>query len=181
MARETIRIHIGGKALEIKQGDITKEEVSAIVTAANPSLSIGRGVDGAIHRAAGKSVKKELVEKYQDCPTGSAVVTGPGDLPADYIIHAVGPRYRGSQDDEKLLAAAYKASLAHCEDLHIRSIAFPALSTGVYGYPAEEAAAISLNTVAEHLRGGKWPHLVRFVLLLDEIYDAYAEEIEKIK
>ncbi len=181
MAHETLRAHIGGKALEIKQGDITKEEVSAIVTAANPSLSIGRGVDGAIHRAAGKSVKKELVEKYQDCPTGSAVVTGAGDLSVNYIIHAVGPRYRGVPDDEKLLGAAYRASLAHCEDLHLRSIAFPAISTGVYGYPPEEAARISLKAVVEHMRRNRWPSLARFVLLLDEIYDAYAEEIEKIK
>jgi O-acetyl-ADP-ribose deacetylase (regulator of RNase III) len=180
MTRELIRVHIGGKALEIKQGDITKEDVGAIVTAANPSLAIGRGVDGAIHHAAGRGVKQELREKYQDCPTGSAVVTGAGRLDADYVLHAVGPRYRGIPEDEKLLIGAYEACLRHCEELHIRSIAFPAISTGVYGYPLDEAAPLSLSAVASHLRQGKWPHLVRFVLMLDETFDAYAKALEQM-
>jgi O-acetyl-ADP-ribose deacetylase (regulator of RNase III) len=179
MKREKLRIRIDGKALEIEQGDITKEDVGAIVTAANPSLAVGRGVDGVIHRMAGPEMKQELRSKYQDCPTGSAVVTGAGRLNANYVIHAVGPRYRGVDDDERLLVGAYRACLDHCEDLHIRSIAFPAISTGVYGYPLEEAARLSLEAVAAHMRKGKWPSLARFVLLLDDTYDAYSAAAQK--
>ncbi len=173
--REPIRLAVGAKRLELKQGDITQEDTEAIANAANSALAGGGGVDGAIHQAAGREMRDELRAKYKECPTGSAVVTGGGRLKADYILHAVGPRYRGRVKDAELLAGAYAACMKHCEDLEIRSIAFPSISTGVYGYPLEEAAPIALQTVVDCLREGKYPHLARFVLFDDATFDAYSK------
>ncbi len=178
--REAVRAHVGGKVLELVQGDITQEETEAIVNAANSALRGGGGVDGAIHHAAGPAVMRELREKYSECPTGSAVVTGGGRLAADYILHAVGPRYRGREKDAELLADAYRACLNFCEELKIRSVAFPSISTGIYGYPLEEAAPIALSTVAGHLGRKEFPHLVRFVLFDETAFGAYESALQDL-
>lgn len=130
--------------ITIKLGDITKEAVGAIVTAANSGLRGGGGVDGAIHRAGGPTVMEEC-RKIGGCKTGSAVMTGAGKLPARKVIHAVGPVWRGGRAGEAaLLRSAYETSFRLARDAGVRTIAFPAISTGVYGYPIEEATRIAL-------------------------------------
>jgi O-acetyl-ADP-ribose deacetylase (regulator of RNase III) len=143
-----------GTRVRLMAGDITAVTVDAIVNAANSALAGGGGVDGAIHRAAGPGLMRELRERYGDrgCPTGSAVVTGAGDLPARNVIHAVGPIWRGGRDGEaELLASAYRTSLELARAEGARSIAFPAISCGVYGYPLDQAASIALTTVRSWL------------------------------
>src|SRR5438105_5292235 len=134
-------------AIELLLGDITKIPVDAIVNAANSGLRGGGGVDGAIHRAGGPSIMEEL-RAYSGCPTGSAVATGAGLLPAKYVFHAVGPVYQGGKHGEPdLLAACYRKCLDMAEERGVRVISFPAISTGVYGYPLREAAAIAIREV----------------------------------
>jgi O-acetyl-ADP-ribose deacetylase len=137
--------------IEITVGDITTLAVDAIVNAANSGLRGGGGVDGAIHRAAGPELL-EYLRRFERCPTGSAVITPGFRLPARFVIHAVGPRYRdGAHGEADLLASAYDASFrVALEEGSIRSIAFPAISTGVYGYPREEAARIALSRMQAH-------------------------------
>ena len=145
--------------IKIKTGDITKESVCAVVNAANSSCMGGGGVDGAIHRAGGPAILKACKEvrrtKYPDgLPTGEAVATTAGDLPAKYVIHTVGPVWGrcGDRCDE-LLAHAYRNSLKEAVRLGCESVAFPAISTGIYGFPAERAAKIAYRTVREFLNG----------------------------
>jgi O-acetyl-ADP-ribose deacetylase (regulator of RNase III) len=134
--------------LEAAAGDITTERVDAVVNAANRQLRGGGGVDGAIHRAAGADRLQAACRAIGECPPGQAVVTDGFDLPARFIIHTVGPVWRGGTDREpETLAACYRNSLAAADKIAARSVAFPALSTGVYGYPPEEAAAIAVTTV----------------------------------
>lgn len=144
-----------GKVLRLIQGDITRVEADAIVNAANAALIGGGGVDGAIHRAAGPSVMAELDairKEIGHCPTGKAVVTGAGNLKARFIIHAVGPIYRGGNAGEPaLLASCYREALALAAARHLRSVAFPAISAGVYGYPLDEVARIALREVRSFL------------------------------
>lgn len=144
-----------GKKLRLVIGDITKIRVDAIVNAANSGLRGGGGVDGAIHRAGGPGIMRELDEIRNatgGCPTGSAVVTAAGALPAQYVFHAVGPVYRdGRHGEPAQLAGCYRTCLELAEKREVRSISFPAISTGAYGYPAEEAAGVALETVATHL------------------------------
>ena len=140
-----------GKKLRLVIGDITKIRVDAIVNAANSGLCGGGGVDGAIHRAGGSSIMRELDEMH-GCETGSAVVTTAGALPAQYVFHAVGPIYRdGRHGEPAQLASCYRQCLELAEQRSVRTISFPAISTGAYGYPAQEAATIALETVAAHL------------------------------
>jgi O-acetyl-ADP-ribose deacetylase (regulator of RNase III) len=160
-----------GKNLRLLIGDITKIRVDAMVNAANSALAGGGGVDGAIHRAGGSAIMRDLdgIRQQQGgCPTGSAVVTTAGSLPAQYVFHAVGPIYRdGRQGEAENLASCYSTCLKLAEERGARSVSFPAISTGAYGYPMEEAARIALRTVGEQLRdadGG-----VREVLLV--LYD----------
>lgn len=136
--------------IEVVRGDITRLEVDAIVNAANSALRGGAGVDGAIHRAAGPGLLGELMQ-YDHCPTGSAVLTGGHDLPARYVIHAVGPVWHGgTRGEPDLLRAAYDASFALArEHPDIRTIAFPAISTGVYRFPKPAAAAIAVAAMRE--------------------------------
>lgn len=141
-----------GARVRLLAGDITEVSVDAVVNAANSALAGGGGVDGAIHRAAGPSVMAELRERYDGCPTGSAVITGAGQLPARHVIHAVGPVWRGGHEGEaRLLASAYQASLDHAHEAGARSVSFPAISCGVYGYPLDEAATVALAAVREWL------------------------------
>ena len=137
-----------GTRVRLMAGDITQVSVDVIVNAANSALAGGGGVDGAIHAAAGPSVMAELRERYDGCPTGSAVSTGGGDQPARWIVHAVGPIWRGGDAGEAdSLAGAYAASLDRAAEIGANSVAFSALSCGVYGYPLEQAAEVSLRAV----------------------------------
>lgn len=161
-----MQVTINNAVVELVQGDITQQTVDAIVNAANSSLAGGGGVDGAIHRRGGPSIMQETDSRYPDgCPTGSAVITAAGNLPARHVIHAVGPRYSGGQRGEaELLAGAYHRSLELAVQHQCHSIAFPALSCGAYSYPIEEAARIALQTVIQFLSDNGQPPLVRFVL-----------------
>lgn len=149
---------VGTTTLRLVRGDITDAEVDAVVNAANNSLLGGGGVDGAIHRRGGPAIlaacRALRAEQYPEgLPTGEAVLTTGGDLPADYVIHTVGPVwYGGSRGEADLLASAYRSSLA-CARVHdLRTLAFPSISTGAYGYPIAQAARLALTTVADDLR-----------------------------
>src|SRR5579859_2303072 len=142
---------INGVTLALIQGNIVEVQADAIVNAANAALAGGGGVDGAIHRAGGPSIM-EACRKIGGCPTGSAVATSAGRLPAQYVFHAVGPIYSGTAEDEQLLASAYQSCLDLAEQHSIKSIVFPSLSTGVYGYPLDEAAPIALRTIIAHIQ-----------------------------
>ena len=166
--------------LEIVQGDITKQDTEAIGNAANSALVGGGGVDGAIHRAGGPTLMPELRAKYKGCPTGSAVITGGGNLKAKYVIHAVGPRYSGSPKDRELLSSAYRKSLELCTLNKISSVAFPSISTGIYGYPVEEASQIALKTVMDYLKEHPDIKLVRFVLFDSKTYSVYKEALQEL-
>ena len=134
--------------IEAVQGDITAQEVDAVVNAANQALAGGGGVDGAIHRAAGHRELQEACRALGGCPTGDAKATPGFRLPARWIIHAVGPRWRGGEKGEpEDLASCYRRSLEVADELGARSVAFPAISTGIYGYPPEEAARIAVDTL----------------------------------
>jgi O-acetyl-ADP-ribose deacetylase (regulator of RNase III) len=134
--------------IEAVQGDITRQEVDAIVNAANQSLRGGGGVDGAIHRAAGAAELQEACAGLGGCPTGDAKATPGFHLPARWIVHAVGPRYRdGRHGEPELLASCYRRALEVADEVGARSVAFPAISTGIYGYPADEAASIAVRTL----------------------------------
>ncbi|WCR12489.1 O-acetyl-ADP-ribose deacetylase [Paracoccus stylophorae] len=136
--------------IRVWQGDITTLKVDAIVNAANETLLGGGGVDGAIHRAAGPGLLAEC-RRIGGCPTGEARITGGHDLPARHVIHTVGPVWRGGDaDEDALLASAYRNSLQLARDHGLTSIAFPAISTGVYGFPPDRAARIAVTTIAEH-------------------------------
>lgn len=144
-----------GRKIICVEGDITRVAADAIVNAANSALAGGGGVDGAIHRAGGPEIMRELDEIRRSkggCPTGSAVATGAGRLPARYVFHAVGPVYRdGRHGEPELLASCYRTTLAMADEHGVETISFPAISTGVYGYPLEEAASIAVREVKNHL------------------------------
>ncbi|MBI3319683.1 MAG: O-acetyl-ADP-ribose deacetylase [Candidatus Omnitrophica bacterium] len=179
---EAEALAIGRARLELMQGDVTQQDTEAIGNAANSRLAGGGGVDGAIHRAAGLQLMEELCAKYPEgCPTGRAVLTGGGRLKARFVIHAVGPIYRGRPADADLLAGAYRSSLELCSAHHIRSVAFPSISTGVYGYPVHAAAPIAVRTVAEHLSAHTDIELVRFVLFDARTYAAYAQALATLR
>jgi O-acetyl-ADP-ribose deacetylase len=170
----------GAARLELVIGDITQQQVDAIVNAANAHLAGGGGVDGAIHRAAGKGLMQETDLRYPEgCPTGSAVATGAGKLSAKYVFHAVGPRWKGGKRGEaELLAGAYRRCLELAVEHDCRSVAFPAISTGIYGYPKDQAAAVSLGTVREFLLQQNRPELVRFVLFDAETREVFGKVLE---
>jgi len=165
---EELRKFLNGRVV-VKVGDITKEYVDAIVNAANGSLMGGGGVDGAIHRAGGPEILRECKEvratQYPEgLPTGEAVITTAGKMAAKHVIHTVGPVYgRGGKDKAELLAACYRNSLNLAAEKGLKAIAFPAISTGVYGYPLEEAAQVSSQAVAKFLESGSSIQEVRLV------------------
>ncbi len=176
-------IAIGGRRLQLVIGDITVEDVDAIANAANAALRGGGGVDGAIHEAAGPELMAELRSRYPDgTPTGSAVATGGHRLPARWVLHAVGPVWRGGDSqEEELLRNAYRSCLALADELGARSLAFPAISLGIYGYPIEEGARVALDVVAGHLAGADTGlDVVRFVLR-EATYPAFAERLREME
>jgi O-acetyl-ADP-ribose deacetylase len=162
--------------IEAVQGDITEQAVDAIVNAANSSLLGGGGVDGAIHRRGGPAILEECrairTERHPDgLPTGRAVATTAGDLPARWVIHTVGPVYTAVENPAELLASCHVESLRVADELGAASVAFPAISTGVFGYPVEEAASVAVAAVRGADTGVE---LVRFVLFGDDAYCAFA-------
>jgi O-acetyl-ADP-ribose deacetylase (regulator of RNase III) len=163
--------------IQIIQGDITKLEVDAIVNAANSSLMGGGGVDGAIHRAGGPVILdecREIIARQGRCETGNAVITSGGNLPAKYVIHTVGPVWHGGNNNEpKLLENAYLNSLKIAVENGIETIAFPNISTGIYGFPKEKAAEIAIQTVAKYLAENEQVRLVYFVCFDQENYELY--------
>ena len=170
---------VNGATIELVTGDITTTRVDAIANAANEALRGGGGVDGAIHRAAGPGLLAELRRRYPEgTPTGTAVATDAHDLPARYVLHAVGPIWRGgSHGEEGLLAGAYRACLRLADELGASSVAFPAISMGIYGYPPHLAARIALRAVSDHLAESGTPRRVRFVLYSDETYGRFADAL----
>jgi O-acetyl-ADP-ribose deacetylase len=161
--------------IELVKGDITQQEVDAIVNAANSSLLGGGGVDGAIHRKGGPEILRECrqvrAERFPDgLPTGKAVATTAGKLPARWVIHTVGPVHAMFEDRSHLLASCHTESLAVADEIGARTVAFPAISTGVYGYPLEEAAPVAISAVRD---SATQVAEVRFVLFDDEAYRAF--------
>ena len=169
------RVH--NSIIELFQGDITKLQVDAIVNAANPRLAGGGGVDGAIHRAGGPAIM-DACRKIGGCPTGEAVITTGGNLAAKYVIHTVGPVYSSSAGVPKLLQNAYANSLNLAEKHGLKSMAFPSISTGVYGYPIEEASKIAIRTVVDHLNGQTILEKVIFVLFSSPDLEVYIKSIQ---
>ena len=163
--------------IQLIKGDITKLKVDAIVNAANSSLLGGGGVDGAIHRAGGPKILEECMvirEKQGGCKTGEAVITTGGNLPAKYLIHTVGPVwYGGKNNEDELLANAYKNSLRLATEYEIKSIAFPNISTGVYGFPKQRAAEIAVNAVKDFFNLTTLIKEVFFVCFDEENYKIY--------
>lgn len=166
--------------LEALQGDITRLEVDAIVNAANTSLLGGGGVDGAIHRAAGPELLREC-RTLGGCPTGEARITKGYRLPARWVIHTVGPVYRGTPRDRELLTACYRNSLALAAQHRAATVAFPAISCGVYGYPIEEACPIALNTTLEVLSHQPSIEKVVFALFSAGDLAVYRRHLEALR
>ena len=165
--------------VKLVKGDITRMEVDAIVNAANTSLMGGGGVDGAIHRAGGASILEEckkIVAKKGNCKTGEAVITTAGKLPSKYVIHTVGPVWHGGREGEAgMLANCYTNSLKLAIDNNVRTIAFPNISTGIYGYPKREAATIAIESVKGYIQIPSSIELVYFVCFDEENHEIYTE------
>ncbi len=170
--------NIISERISLEKGDITKKQTDAIVNAANTSLLGGGGVDGAIHKAGGKTILEEC-KKIGGCAVGSAVITTAGNLPSKYIIHTVGPIWHnGNNSEEILLANAYRNSLKVAVDNHITTIAFPNISTGVYNFPKQKAAEIAIQTVNDFLSDDKSIEQVVFVCFDDENYRIYEQLLQ---
>jgi O-acetyl-ADP-ribose deacetylase len=174
-------IQVGGAVIEIVRGDITEQSVDAIVNAANSGLAGGGGVDGAIHSAGGPSIMEEC-RRIGGCPTGSAVATTGGALPALHVIHAVGPVYQdGRSREPELLASAYRRSLEEARRIGARTIAFPSISTGAYGYPITEASRLALRAVRDAVADPAMGiALVRFVLFSNADLERYREAAREV-
>lgn len=157
-----------GTRLECVRGDITRQEdMDAVVNAANAELAPGGGVAGAIHEAAGPRLYDEALQ-YAPIQPGQAIITGAYDLPNTYVIHCLGPRYGLDAPAAELLASCYEAALMRAEEAEIRSIAFPAISAGAFGYPLDEAATVAMETVKRHIPALKTVKVIRFVLFTKE-------------
>lgn len=165
--------------LEIRQGDITRLDVDVIVNAANTKLLGGGGVDGAIHRAAGPQLLEEC-RSIGGCPTGEARITGGYNLPARHVIHTVGPVYRGKPQDSRLLTGCYLNSLTLAVENNLKSIAFPAISCGIYGYPIKEACKIAVDTSINFLDRHPSLEKIMFIQFSEkdlQVYEAYLSSI----
>jgi O-acetyl-ADP-ribose deacetylase len=175
---------IGKTKLTLKRGDITKEIVDAIVNAANSSLCGGGGVDGAIHRTGGPSILeqcRQIAAQQGKCPPGEAVVTGAGLLGAKYIVHTVGPIWRGGKSgEEKTLSNAYRNSLTQAAKMGARTIAFPSISTGAYGYPVELAARTALSACISYARENKGFDEIRFILFSETDLQVYQRQLSAL-
>ncbi|KXB05450.1 hypothetical protein AKJ50_00750 [candidate division MSBL1 archaeon SCGC-AAA382A13] len=174
-----MKLEINNTVLELAQGDITKQKTEAVVNAANKRLAPGGGVAGAIHNAAGPKLWKEC-KKLNGCETGEAKITKGYQLPAKHVIHTVGPVYSDSPKDPELLASCYQESLKLAEKNNIKSITFPAISTGAFGYPTNEAAKIALETVIDYIKNGTGIELIRFVLYNSSTFDVHQETLQSI-
>lgn len=175
-----MKVQFGTNRIELTQGDITQQEVDAVVNAANSELAGGGGVDGAIHRAAGSSVMEETRRRYPlGCPPGDAVATSAGSMRVKFLFHAVGPIWRGGQHrEEQLLRSCYRRCLELADKHDCSSIAFPAISTGVYRFPIDLAAEYSLGEIRDFLDKNNKPFIVRMVLFDAGHYAAYARVLE---
>ncbi|NOZ68444.1 MAG: O-acetyl-ADP-ribose deacetylase [Deferribacteres bacterium] len=175
-----MEVKINKGILSLVEGDITKQDTDAIVNAANKSLRGGGGVDGAIHRAGGPKILEECI-KIGGCETGEAVITTGGNLRAKYVIHTVGPVYRdGLHGEPRLLENAYRNCLKLAATKGIKSIAFPSISTGAYGYPLEEAAEIALKTAINCLKEDTGIELIRFVLFGQNALSVYEKKLKEL-
>jgi O-acetyl-ADP-ribose deacetylase (regulator of RNase III) len=169
-----MKVKINQTIIELQQGDITKQDVDAIVNAANSTLLGGGGVDGAIHRAAGRKLIQECMT-LNGCHTGDAKITKGYNLTARYVIHAVGPIYRNNANAANLLASAYQRSLEVAHEYDVRTIAFPAISTGVYGYPLREASQVALETLRDFaLNNTSIDHMI-IVLFTADAYEVFSD------
>ncbi|MDR7439112.1 MAG: O-acetyl-ADP-ribose deacetylase [Armatimonadota bacterium] len=183
-----MEIEVGGTRVELVRGDITQQAVDAIVNAANPTLMGGGGVDGAIHRAGGPAILEECRRIAQTLPghrlpPGEAVMTTGGNLPARFVIHTVGPVWRGGDaGEDETLARAYRNSLQLAKARGLRSVAFPSISTGAYGFPIERAARVALRTLLEFLEQNPGAfHLVRMVLWSEGDLRTYEEALAELR
>lgn len=173
-------VTINRSLLSLIEGDITNEETEVIVNAANTKLAGGSGVDGAIHRVGGRSIMEEC-QKIGRCPIGQAVITTGGNLKVKYVIHTVGPVYiDGTKGEAELLKSAYWESLKLASVRGLKSISFPAISTGIYGYPLNEAATIAIKTAIDYLKEHNDIETVRFVLFGSKAYNTFSEELNKL-
>ena len=170
--------------IKILKGDITKLETDAIVNAANSSLLGGGGVDGAIHRAGGPEILeacRKIVARQGGCPTGEAVITTAGKLPAKFVIHTVGPVWHGGTKNEpEKLASCYRNSLKLAQENNCQTVAFPNISTGVYGYPKPEAAKVAFQETVAFLENNALPREVTFVCFDEENLELYKKLLEKV-
>jgi O-acetyl-ADP-ribose deacetylase (regulator of RNase III) len=174
-----VKQKIGNSILELTCGDITVQETEAIANAANRRLSPGGGVSGAIHRAAGPELWEES-KKLGGCETGEAKLTGGHNLKAKYVIHTVGPVYSSSTEDAQDLKNCYKNSLLLASLKKIKSISFPSISTGIFGYPIKEASVVALKTITDFLKEHQEIKLVRMILFSEGDYKIYKLSLEKI-
>ena len=178
--RGVFRSWEGDEALNrfvVVQGDITKERVDAIVNAANPTLLGGGGVDGAIHRAAGPELLEEC-RKLNGCATGEAKITRGYRLPAKWVIHTVGPVWRGgTQQEDELLARCYRSCFRLVQEYGIKTVAFPSISTGAYGFPVRRAAGIAVREILQFLANDRSVEQVKMVCFNAEAYEAYTEAL----
>jgi O-acetyl-ADP-ribose deacetylase (regulator of RNase III) len=175
-----VEVKIGNAKIELLEGDITDQDIDAIVNAANRSLLGGGGVDGAIHRVAGPQLLAEC-RPLGGCETGDAKITRGYKLKAKHVIHTVGPVYHSAgKKAPDLLASCYRRSLEVASQNNLKSVSFPSISTGAYGYPIEEAAPIALKTVADYLKAHPEIQLVRFVLFGSDAYQAYGKALKEL-
>lgn len=176
-----VNAKIGSRTLELVQGDITAQEVDAIVNAANSRLAGGGGVDGAIHKKGGPSIMEEC-RRIGGCATGQTVMTNAGKLPCKYVLHTVGPIWRGGRNGEaELLASCYRTALELARDHGLDSVAFASISTGIYGYPVNKASGVALGEIISFMEKNETPALVRMVLFDKRTFDAYSSALREQK
>ncbi len=174
-----MQVQINNKILELVEGDITEQTTDAIVNAANSALILGAGVAGAIRKKGGQAIQAEC-DNIGGCPVGGAVITTGGNLKAQHVIHAVGPRMGEGNEDEKLKNATLN-SLKVADENHLKSIAFPAISTGIFGFPIERCAEIMLATVVDYLKGKTTLEKVVFCLFGQEAYQVFEKKLRELK